>query len=73
MVETAAGYTRKNTLSQVHAALLAASVTNGGRLLQPILVDSMSDDNGTVLYANEPVLTKPAILPTATKQLQTMT
>lgn len=72
VVETAAGYTRKNTLSPVHAALLAASVINGGRILQPILVDSMTDDNGIVLYANEPVLTEAAILPKAAKQLQIM-
>ena len=72
VVETAAGYTRKNTLSPVHAALLAASVINGGRILQPILVDSMTDDNGIVLYANEPAPTKPAILPEAAKQLQIM-
>ena len=72
VVETAAGYTRKNTLSPMHAALLAASVINGGRILQPILVDSMTDSNGIVLYANEPVPTEPAILPKATKQLQIM-
>ena len=72
VVEAAAGYTRNNTLSPVHAALLAASVINGGRILRPILVDSMTDDNGIVLYANEPAHTRPVILPNATKQLQIM-
>ena len=72
VVETASGYTRKNTLSPVHAALLAAAVINGGRILKPTLVDSMTDDNGIVLYANERASANPVILPNTAEQLQIM-
>jgi cell division protein FtsI/penicillin-binding protein 2 len=72
VVETAAGYTRKNTLSPVHAALLAASVINGGRTLPPILVDSMTDDNGIVLYESILESSEPVLLSTTAKQLQIM-
>jgi cell division protein FtsI/penicillin-binding protein 2 len=72
VVETASGYTRNNTLSPVHGALLAASVINGGRILNPILVDSMTDDNGIVLYAPMAISTEPVIRQKTTESLQIM-
>ncbi|MBO68180.1 MAG: hypothetical protein CL398_07695 [Acidiferrobacteraceae bacterium] len=72
VVEAAAGYTRRNTISPVHGALLAAAVINGGRIIPPIIVDSLTDDSGIVLYANESEAIEPTILPRTTKQLQIM-
>ena len=72
IAEAASGYTRNNTLSPVHGALLAAAIINGGRILQPILVDSLTDDNGIMLYVVDPTIMKPAIKLETTKQLEVM-
>jgi peptidoglycan glycosyltransferase len=54
--ESASGYTRRNTLSPVHGAVLAASIVNGGKLISPNIVESVTDANNQVLYtSNEPV------------------
>ncbi len=70
VVETAAGYTRRNTLTPVHAALLAATVINGGRIFRPTLIDAIVDKYGIVLYANESPQSEVAMRRNTTKQLQ---
>ena len=72
VVETAAGYTVSNTISPIHAALLAASIVNGGRILSPTLVDSITNEDGIVLYASESTTTDPIIAPRTAAQLQIM-
>ena len=54
LAEAASGYTRDITLSPIHAAQMAATVANGGRLVTPYMVDTISSDNGEVLYQAEP-------------------
>jgi len=70
VVEAAAGYTNNNTISPVHAAMLAASVINGGRMLPPFLVDSITNDNGIILYESNPASTFPIIKSKTVNQLQ---
>ena len=72
VVETAAGYTGSNTISPMHAALLAASVINGGRILSPTLVDSITNDDGIVLYAPKKTTIEPIISMRTTQQLRIM-
>jgi cell division protein FtsI/penicillin-binding protein 2 len=48
--ELACGFNRKTTLSPLHAALLAATVANGGQLVQPTVVARVTDDQGRSLY-----------------------
>ncbi|GIS91647.1 MAG: hypothetical protein CM1200mP20_16880 [Pseudomonadota bacterium] len=48
-------------MSPVHGALLAASIINGGRLVRPNLIDSITDENGIVLYANDDLLSRRVI------------
>lgn len=54
LAEAASGYTRDITLSPIHAAQMAATVANGGRLVTPYMVDTISSDSGEVLYQAEP-------------------
>ncbi|MBS25269.1 MAG: hypothetical protein CMQ28_06475 [Gammaproteobacteria bacterium] len=70
VVEAAAGYTKNNTISPVHAAMLAASVINGGRMLPPILVDSITNDNGIILYESNLTSPPPIIKSNTVNQLQ---
>ncbi|MCK5922455.1 MAG: hypothetical protein KAG66_16045, partial [Methylococcales bacterium] len=45
-----AGYTRRNTLSPIHGAVLAASIANGGKLISPSIVQSVTNERNQVLY-----------------------
>lgn len=65
VAETAAGYTRRNTLSPLHAATLAALAVNGGKLVTPHVVHSIRDEHHNDVYNNR-ALTAP--LPVITAQ-----
>ncbi len=56
VVESASGYTRRNTLSPIHGAVIAASVINGGYLIAPTIVNSVSTEIGgkQVYQSGEP-------------------
>ena len=49
--ESASGYTRRNTLSPIHGAVLAASIANGGNLISPSIVESVTGADNKVLYS----------------------
>ncbi len=50
VAEMASGFTRRNTLSPLHAAVLAATAINGGQLIAPTLVREVEGENGEPLY-----------------------
>lgn len=55
--ESASGYTRRNTLGPVHGAALAAAIANGGKLISPSIVESVTDGSNKVLYTfDKPVM-----------------
>jgi len=54
LAEAASGYTRDITISPIHAAQLAAVVANGGKLVTPYMVESVSATNGELLYKAQP-------------------
>lgn len=49
--EAASGYTRRNTLSPIHGAVIAATIANGGKLVSPHIVKTVSNDKEKILYA----------------------
>ncbi|MEE9446773.1 MAG: penicillin-binding transpeptidase domain-containing protein [Arenicellales bacterium] len=51
--ETASGYTRRNTLSPIHGAAIAASIANGGKLISPSIIESVTDARNQVLYSSD--------------------
>ena len=53
VAETAAGYTRRNTLSPMHGAILAATAVNGGSLVAPVLVKSLTGPYGIPIYVHD--------------------
>ncbi len=53
VAETAAGYTRRNTLSPMHGAILAATAVNGGNLVAPVLVKSLTGPYGIPIYIHD--------------------
>lgn len=53
VAEMASGYTRRNTLSPLHGAALAATAVNGGKLIAPGVVQAVLGPNGVPLYWHE--------------------
>ncbi len=49
--EAGSGYTRRSTLSPIHGAVLAAAIANGGKLIAPSLVESVTNSDKEVLYS----------------------
>jgi len=53
VAEMASGYTRRNTLSPIHAATIAATAVNGGKLVAPVLISSLVGPYGIPVYRHE--------------------
>ncbi len=68
LAEAASGYTRDITLSPIHAAQMAATVANGGRVVTPYMVDTISNDVGEVLYRAKPSVDGPQVISSESAQ-----
>ena len=54
MAQTASGFTRENTMSPMQGALIAAAVADDGVMMEPYVVESVHDQEGTPLYSASP-------------------
>ncbi|MFH1480788.1 MAG: penicillin-binding transpeptidase domain-containing protein [Pseudomonadota bacterium] len=50
LAEIASGFNKKSLISPVHAALLAAAIVNEGVIMDPKLVNKVTDESGKPLY-----------------------
>ena len=50
LAELACGFNRKTYLSPLHGALLTSVFLNQGRLIEPTIIEKITDENGTLLY-----------------------
>lgn len=67
LAEIASGFNRQTTLSVLHAALIAATVLNQGRLLEPSIINQIVDEGHNILYQNRlNAIQEPVIPETAT-------
>ena len=57
IAEAASGYTRQVKLSPIHAAQLAATIVNDGKMVVPYMVDKIADERGRTLYQHVPAKT----------------
>ncbi|MGE3261494.1 MAG: penicillin-binding transpeptidase domain-containing protein [Bacteriovoracia bacterium] len=53
LAESGSGYTQRQTLNPIQAALMAASVINGGRMVVPHVVEDVSTADGAKVYEME--------------------
>lgn len=67
--ELASGFNRETRISALHGALLSAVIVNGGRLLEPTIIDQVTDAGGDVLYRSRPETIQRAISPDACRQV----
>lgn len=73
VAESASGYTRTNTLSPLHGAMLAGAIANEGRIMVPYVVELATDEWGVPLYLEQPtVLSSPISSQTAGELRQLM-
>ena len=69
VAESAAGYTTRNTLSPLHAAVLGATAINGGKLVAPVVVSRITGPNGIPLYHHADPAVSPAMTPETASKL----
>jgi cell division protein FtsI/penicillin-binding protein 2 len=73
LAEVASGFNKRTLISPLHAGLITASIANGGTMMAPWLVKTVSNDAGDVLYQAAPsVLASPVSKTTADKMMALM-
>jgi penicillin-binding protein A len=61
--EIASGFNRQTTISPLHGAVIVSAVINGGKPVEPTLVDRILDDAGDPVYQAEPRFLPSAVSP----------
>ena len=61
--EIASGFNRQTKMSPVHGALIAATIFNQGKLIEPTVVDRIVGENELELYRGRPATINQAIAP----------
>ena len=67
--EIASGFNRQTKMSPVHGALIAATIFNRGRLIEPTIVDRIVDGKGVELYRSQPAIINQAVAPDTSNSL----
>lgn len=70
LAEIASGYNRTTLISPLHGAMIGAAVLNQGSMLEPTIVDRITDEKGHPLYENR---IKPMKQVISAKSADTMT
>jgi peptidoglycan glycosyltransferase len=70
LAQTASGYTRDNTMSPLQGALMAASVVNGGVMMQPYVVQAVFTPDGSSVYTAEPTVANVAVEPATAAEIR---
>jgi len=70
--EVASGFNNDTTMSPIHAAMVAAAILNGGRLMAPAIVERITDEQGRAVYQNRPEVLGQAVLPKTTKAMRAL-
>lgn len=53
LAELASGFNRRTYLSPLHGALLTSVFLNQGRLIEPTIIERITDEEGTLLYKSD--------------------
>ncbi|MEW6670523.1 MAG: penicillin-binding transpeptidase domain-containing protein [Thermodesulfobacteriota bacterium] len=70
--EIASGFNHKTTMSPLHGAMLTAAIINGGKLMEPTIVDQVTDESGKVIYRSRPKTVNQAISPQASEKMNSL-
>jgi len=76
LTEVASGYNRFNTLSPVHAALIASTIINEGKMPTPYLVKDIHNDKNELVYSGDNIheldITRQIIAPESAAKCKAM-
>jgi len=73
LAEVASGFNKRTLISPLHAGLITASIANGGTMMAPWLIKTVTNDAGEVLYQAAPsVLANPINKKTASRMMVLM-
>ncbi|MEN8243952.1 MAG: penicillin-binding transpeptidase domain-containing protein [Thermodesulfobacteriota bacterium] len=70
--EIASGFNNTTTLSPLHGVLVAAAVVNNGELVEPTVIDRITDASGATLYKGAPKSIHQAVEPSTSAVLSDM-
>lgn len=70
VVTAASGFTRKNTMSPIHGAMIAGAIANDGVMMEPYLVKALTDAQGQMIYQAEPQQASITVEPTSAAELR---
>jgi len=70
--EIASGFNHKTTISPLHGAILTAAIINGGKLMEPSIVDQITDETGKVVYCSRPQEVNQAISPQTSEKMNSL-
>jgi cell division protein FtsI/penicillin-binding protein 2 len=65
--EIASGFNQETKMSPLHGALMAAAIINEGSLIEPTIVNQITDEEGQILYRGQSVTINQVITPEASK------
>jgi cell division protein FtsI/penicillin-binding protein 2 len=72
VAKVAAGFNRTTTITPVHAALLAAAVVCGGRMVEPTVVEHVVDGSLKPLYTPRPAVLEQSFSEATAQELRRM-
>ncbi|RJP80070.1 MAG: PbpA [Desulfobacteraceae bacterium] len=52
--EVASGFNRETVMTPLHGALISAAIVNNGGLVEPTIIERIRNENGEIVYTNEP-------------------
>lgn len=70
--EIASGFNRNTTMSPLHGAILTAAIINRGKLMEPSIVDQITDKSGKIIYRSLPQAVNQAISPQASEMMNSL-
>ncbi len=65
--EIASGFNRETRISPLHGALIASAIINQGRLIEPMIIDEIRNEQGQMVYQSHYTPLNQAITPDASK------
>jgi cell division protein FtsI/penicillin-binding protein 2 len=68
--ELACGFNRKTLISPIHGAMMAAVIVNGGKLVEPTIIEFITDDEKNPIYAGSTNIIRQVISQKASQEMR---
>jgi peptidoglycan glycosyltransferase len=68
--ELACGFNRVTLISPIHAAMMAAAIVNDGKLVEPTIIESVTDDEKNPVYVGSTNIVRQVISPKVSQEMK---